>query len=97
MAWDNARPRSRKYGLAKHRNERSDWARRHQPDDPCTRCGHPLGPMGPWLHLDHDDVLTDQVNGFAHGDPCPWCGVRCNVSAGARKARALQSVTRIDL
>lgn len=95
MPWSRTRPVNRKYSSAQHKNARRAWASRHDPADPCVRCGHPLGPMGPWLHLDHDDHDTDRINGFAHGAPCPYCGVRCNVVAGARKARAMQNVTRI--
>ena len=59
---------------------RAMWAARHHPDHECTRCALPLGPMGPWLHLDHDDHDRSVVNGFAHA--------LCNVTAGARKGRA---------
>ncbi len=36
---------------AAHQKARKTWAARHRPTDPCARCGQPLGPMGPWLHL----------------------------------------------
>jgi hypothetical protein len=78
------KPRSPKYG-ADWSKTRKQWAEQHQPSHLCTRCRHPLGPMGRWLHLDHDDNDPDLVRGFAHGAPCPWYGVRCNQSAGARK------------
>ena len=51
--------------------------------------------MGPWLHYDHRDDRSGYA-GFAHGAPCPTCGVRCNVVAGARKGRAAQEVTRVS-
>ena len=46
-------------------------------------------------YLDHDDHDRSIVRGFAHGDPCPQCGVRCNVSAGARLGRSRQEQTRL--
>jgi hypothetical protein len=77
-----------------HKKARAVAAKRHQPSDPCYRCGHPLGPMGSWLHLDHtDDGLA--YGGFSHGSrPCPTCGRSCNLRAGAqvgnqRQAQAL--------
>ena len=67
-----------------HRRARRERAALHHPLDPCVRCGHPLGPMGSWLHLDHTADRTGWL-GFAHGSsPCPICGVRCNLSAGVR-------------
>ena len=88
MSWSNDRPRSHEYGSAWARTRRQ-WADRHQPDHPCVRCTHPLGPMSSRLHLDHDDHDRSIIRGFSHGAPCPWCGVRCNVSAAARKANAI--------
>lgn len=38
--------------------------------------------MGRWLHYDHNDDGTGYL-GFAHGAPCPHCGIRCNTRAGA--------------
>jgi hypothetical protein len=86
MPWDRSRPRSDSYGSA-HAKARAAAAKRHQPTDPCTRCGHPLGPMGRWLHYDHSDDRTHYL-GFAHGTPCPYCGKSCNVRAAALKANA---------
>lgn len=73
----------------KHQIARADAAKHHDPNHGCARCGHPLGPMGPWLHYDHDE--TGGYLGFSHGQhPCPDCGQRCNVRAGAQKGRSLQ-------
>ena len=83
MTWSNSKGRGTKYGTA-HQAERKRRAKTHQPTDPCVRCGHPLGPMGPGLHLDHDE--HGGYHGFSHGTPCPWCKRRCNVSAGSSKA-----------
>ncbi len=67
-----------------HRRARRERASQHHPLDPCVRCGHALGPMGSWLHLDHTADRTSWL-GFAHGSvPCSVCGVRCNLSAGVR-------------
>jgi hypothetical protein len=85
MPWSSSRPRSDDYGWA-HAQARADAARDHRPDHPCTRCGKPLGPMGPGLHYDHRDDRSGYA-GFAHA--------RCNVRAGARKGRASQGVTRL--
>jgi hypothetical protein len=73
-----------------HQKLRAAAARRHQPTDPCARCGHVLGPMGPWLHWDHNDTRSGYL-GFSHGRrPCLICGARCNLKAAARKARVIQ-------
>jgi hypothetical protein len=94
MTWTR-KPRSPKYGAAWAKT-REQWVARHDPMHLCTRCRHPLGPMGRHLHLDHDDLDTDLVRGFAHGAPCPWCGKRCNQSAGARKgARIVNNRRRV--
>ena len=89
MPWDRNRPRSTAYGSA-HTKARQAWAARHTPSDPCTRCGHELGPMSAALHLDHSDDRRTYL-GFAHGSPCPVCRIRCNQSAGARAGRARQT------
>jgi hypothetical protein len=84
MPWSNARPlastTARGYGKA-HRLARAAAAARHTPADPCVRCGHALGPMGPWLHLDHMEDRSGYL-GFAHKD--------CNLRAGAKKGRRIQ-------
>jgi hypothetical protein len=77
---------ARGYGRADHRKPREAAALQHHPLDPCARCGHALGSMGPWLHYDHNDARTGHL-GFSHGlIPCPVCGVRCNPAAGGLKA-----------
>lgn len=94
MPWANARPKAsataRGYGKL-HKQQRAAAAAQHHPADPCARCGHALGPMGPWLHFDHNDARTGYL-GFSHGGPCPACGQRCNLKAGAQKGRRLQRV-----
>lgn len=94
MPWSTSRPKSAQYGWDWQKT-RAAWAARHQPWHRCTRCHHPLGPMGPHLHLDHDDHDRTVVRGFAHGTPCPICRVRCNVRAGAVKARRQQTRSRL--
>ena len=95
MPWSRNRPRSAEYG-SDWQKTREQWAARHHPSDPCYRCRHPLGPMSRHLHLDHDDIDRSIIRGFSHGDePCPYCGVRCNLSAGARAARARQNTTKL--
>ena len=89
MPWSNSRPRSRKYGH-EHAKQRAAWAAAHRPEHPCGWCGHPLGPMGPGLHLAHDPSGI-VVLGFWHGAPCPTCRVRCNLQEAAIRARARQS------
>jgi predicted nucleic acid-binding Zn ribbon protein len=84
MPWSRSRPRSRKYGTA-HAKARAAAAARHQPTDLCVRCGHPLGPMGPGLHYDHNRT-GDGYLGFSHA--------RCNVRAGAREGRRRQADPR---
>ena len=76
MAWakPKASTQARGYGYA-HTQARKAWLLRHQPTDPCTRCGRPLGPAGPWLHLDHNAQRTGYI-GLSHA--------KCNTSAGSR-------------
>ena len=93
MPWSTNRPRSSDYGAA-HAKARKAAAAQHDPSDPCTRCGHPLGPMGRWLHYDHAPDRQSYL-GFAHGAPCPWCGKRCNQVAGAKAGRARQTTSRL--
>jgi len=93
MPWSKARPKAstagRGYGKD-HEKARAAAALMHNPGNPCVRCGHPLGPMGPWLHLDHNAQRTGYL-GFSHGHrPCPVCGKRCNLSAGAKVGRRVQ-------
>lgn len=91
MPWKRSRPAPSTRGVGhEHRKNRAAWAARHQPTDPCARCHHPLGPMGPWLHLDHNRT-RDGYLGFSHGlRPCPYCGKRCNLSAGGKEGRERQ-------
>ena len=45
------------------------------------------------LHYDHNDDATGYL-GFAHGnEPCPQCGHRCNLRAGAIKGNAIVNGT----
>jgi hypothetical protein len=84
MPWSNSRPRSNDYGAA-HSKARKQWAAQHDERDPCTRCGRALGPMGPWLHLDHSPDRSHYL-GFAHGT--------CNRKAGAQVGRARQNAVQ---
>lgn len=94
MAWrtPTASTKARGYGSA-HTKARAAAAKVHREDDPCVRCGHPLGPMGPWLHYDHNNQRTGYL-GFSHGSRCPWCGKRCNVKAGASKGARVANYRR---
>lgn len=88
MAFNPGKGRSSKYGAA-HQAERKRRAAKHQPTDPCARCGCPLGPMNPGLHLDHAE--TGGYLGFSHGHQCPHCGRNCNIGAGARKGARIRN------
>lgn len=81
MTWSRVKPRSQVHGSA-HAKARKAWAARHQPTDPCVRCGHPLGPMGPNLHLDHHDTDKRVYLGFSHK--------ACNLTAAGALGRARQ-------
>lgn len=86
------RGRGDRYGND-HRRARRDAAGRHHPGDPCARCRHPLGPMGPWLHYDHDE--HGGYLGFSHGSrPCPVCGRKCNERAGQVKGAQVVNARR---
>lgn len=76
---------TRGYGY-QHMQARRAAAARHHPSDPCTRCKRPLGPMGPWLHYDHN-ATRDGYLGFAHAT--------CNRRAGAHAGRQKQSQPRV--
>lgn len=91
MSFARGKGRGSKYG-AQHQAERRARAAGHQPTDPCVRCGHPLGPMGPHLHLDHAE--HGGYLGFSHGGRCPICRKRCNVSAGASKGARTTNARR---
>lgn len=97
MTWSRVKPRSQVHGSS-HATARKQWALRHHEDDPCVRCGHALGPMGPWLHLDHDDYDKTRYRGFAHGSaPCPVCKKRCNLRAAALLGNARQKRERTNV
>lgn len=93
MPWSKSKARSTRYGTA-HIKARAEAAKLHHPDDPCVRCGHPLGPMRPGLHYDHNHS-GDGYLGFSHGDPCPWCGRPCNLTAAAIEGRRRQQTTTL--
>lgn len=94
MTFDRMKPRAAVHGHA-HAQARKQWAARHQPTDPCVRCGHTLGPMGPHLHLDHHDTQKSIYLGFSHGNkPCPVCRRRCNLSAAGKLGNAVQKGQR---
>jgi hypothetical protein len=91
MVWRKERSQTRKgerYDWSNHGKPRAIAARRHKPTDPCARCGHELGPMGKHLHYDHADDGIGYL-GFSHGTPCPVCGEKCNLQAGAVKGSAI--------
>lgn len=81
-SWGRFKPKAdttaRGYGY-EHQKARARYAAAHRDTDPCARCGQPLGPMGPSLHLDHDDN-RDGYLGLSHA--------ACNVRAGARLANS---------
>lgn len=94
MTWSRVKARSDVHGVA-HMRARRRYAARHHPLDPCARCGHPLGPMGPGLHLDHDDHDKRVYIGFSHGAPCPTCGIPCNLRAAGQLGRERQQAQRL--
>lgn len=85
MTWSRVKPRSATHG-ASHDKARKQWAAKHQPNDPCVRCGKPLGPMSPNLHLDHHDSDKTRYLGFAHK--------ACNLRAAGQLGRARQKAQR---
>ena len=85
MTWSRTKPRSATHGAA-HDRARKAWASRHHPLDPCYRCGEPLGPMGKWLHLDHDDFDKSVYGGFSHAG--------CNLRAAGQLGRERQGARR---
>lgn len=92
MTWSRVKQRSDLYGTA-HRKERDRRAALHDPTDPCVRCGRPLGPMGPWLHLDHDDVDKQMYLGFSHGRAC---NLRAAGSLGRARQKAQRNGSRLS-
>ena len=93
MTFDRMKPRSETHGAA-HDKARKAWALKHDPAHLCARCHHTLGPMHSGLHLDHHDTDKSRYIGFSHGTPCPTCGIKCNVVAGAALGRAVQKAAR---
>lgn len=81
MTWSRVKARSQVHG-ADHAKARKLWAAQHQPTDLCYRCRKPLGLMGPWLHLDHDDHDKSVYRGFSHK--------ACNLRAAGQLGRARQ-------
>lgn len=94
MSWDSSRgPTDPKYRSREHVKARARMVEDYRPGDPCCICGHPMYPPTSALHADHDpnDPTGRRYRGLAHGSrPCQDCGVRCNVSDGARRGRARQ-------
>jgi hypothetical protein len=96
MAWDRSAPSDPKYRSKAHRDGRARLIKAFRPGDPCCLCGHPMWPPTSALHADHDPDDPSRYRGLAHGtDPCPNCGVKCNVVDGARRARARQEQTQL--
>ena len=93
MAWDRYKPRGAQHGWT-HAQARKQWAARHRDTDLCVRCGHTLGPMGSWLHLDHHDWDKRVYLGFSHGTACPTCGVKCNLRAASTLGNNTQHARR---
>ena len=92
MTWRGPRTGStnttaRGYGSA-HIKARAMAAAKHQPTDPCVRCGKALGPMGPWLHYDHNAARTAYL-GFAHAS----CNRRAGARVGQKRQQAKQAMT----
>lgn len=69
---------------ATHQRARAAAARKHKPTDLCARCGEELGPMGPYLHYDHDE----------HGGYLGFSHAECNLHAGAVKGNQRQREAR---
>lgn len=86
MTWSRVKPRSQVHGSS-HAKARKAWAEQHDPADLCVRCRRPLGPMGPWLHLDHHDVDKTQYLGFSHR--------ACNLTAAGELGRARQRMSQV--
>jgi hypothetical protein len=88
MTWDK-KPRSARYGSA-HAKARKAAAARHQPTDPCARCGQSLGLMGPHLHYDHAEDGVSYL-GFS----CASCNRRAGARKGSRIAHAHRRVRHL--
>ena len=68
-----------------HAKARAAAAARHKTTDLCVRCRQPLGPMGPWLHYDHNRARNGYL-GFSHR--------RCNIRAAALEGNRRQALQR---
>ena len=82
--WRRTKPKgsmqSRGYG-AEHAKLRREWkVKVDRGEVSCARCGEWIAPTSKW-HLDHNDDRTGYL-GPSH--------VRCNLSAAAYKAKAIQ-------
>lgn len=87
MTWRRLKPRAAVHGAA-HARARRELAAQHQPEHPCVRCGYPLGPMGPHLHLDHHDHDKTVYLGFSHA--------ACNLRAASDRGRQQQRLARLE-
>ena len=85
MTWSRYKPRGASHGPS-HAKARRLWAARHDPSHPCCRCGQALGPMGPWLHLDHHDLDKTRYLGFSHA--------ACNLRAAGVLGNSRQKQAR---
>ena len=95
MPWPTTNQTKPIYTTPAHRHARAQLLQRYTPGDPCCLCGHPMWPPTSNLHADHNPT-TGGYRGLAHGtQPCQDCGVRCNVTDGARRGRARQNTTRL--
>lgn len=93
MTWKRIKqPRAQIHGSA-HAQARKQWAARHDPQDPCARCGRPLGPMGPNLHLDHHDRDKTRYIGFSHAA----CNTRRAGQLGRAQQKARAAARRQDV
>ena len=91
MAFKTANGSARIYRTKAHKKARAALLAAHQPGNPCCLCGHPMWSHTSQLHADHDPTNPNRYRGLAHGtEPCQDCGIRCNVTDGAKRARARQ-------
>jgi hypothetical protein len=90
MVWDRRGqlpPAQRGYD-ATHRAAREQWAKLVRTGAVCcVRCGKPVAPWQSW-HLDHDDNDRRIYRGVSHAS--------CNLKAGARRGRAIQTGATFD-
>ena len=96
MAFDRSKTAADIYRTPEHRKARAAILEQYQPGDPCCLCGHAMWPPTSGLHADHDPADPTRYRGLAHGTtPCQDCGVKCNVTDGAKRARARQDETTL--